>query len=419
MLSTARASSGQHLVWVVPVLAEAAALGRSMILAWVLGPGELGQAMILALTVRLAEMASDVGVDRLMLQAGDGGTRRFQAEMHGVTIARGLIAALVLLAAAPILAAVFTGGPAPAAFAWLAAVPALRGLAHLDFRRSERLLRYKPMALVEGGATIAMAACVLPAAVLLADHRAMPAVLAVHAAVYAGLSHLVAVRPYQVRFKVSALRRVWHFGAPLVSNAMLLFFTFYADRVIVAKAYDWTTLAVYSVALQLALLPAQITGRAAASAVLPRLRIAIRRNALAKVWQPVLTLYIVLAAVISSGFAFLAPAVIGLLYGAGFQPDGALALALGAAAGFRILRTPYSQLAIAAGRTGDPARANLVRALALIPAAAVAAASFPLAAIAAAAALGEAGATWRAYVLSRPTFSSTGKQEVYAWAPTR
>ena len=385
-----------------------------MIFAWVLGPGELGQAMILALTVRLAEMASDVGADRLMLLAGDGGTYCFQAKMHGVAIARGLIAAFVLLAAAPILAAVYTDGPSSAAFAWLAVVPALRGMVHLDFRRSERLFRYKPMALVEGGASVAMIICVLPAAVLLADHRAMPAVLIAHAAIYALLSHLVAVRPYLVRFSVSAFQRVWHFGAPLVSNAVLLFVTFYADRVIVSKAYDWATLAVYGVALQLALLPAQITGRAASSLVLPRLRISIRRNALAKTWQPVLALHIMLAAAMAVGFALLAPAGIGLLYGSGFRPDHALALALGAAAGFRILRTPYSQLAIATGRTGDPARANLVRALALIPAAVFAVVGLPLAAIAAAAALGEAGASLRAYLLARSTFGTSGRQEVFA-----
>ncbi|MEX0304671.1 MAG: oligosaccharide flippase family protein [Leisingera sp.] len=414
MLSKAQVPSGKAMVWAVPVLAEAAALGRSVVFAWVLGPGELGQAMILALTVRLAEMASDVGVDRLMLQAGDGGTCRFQAEMHGVTVARGLVAALVMLAAAPILALVFTGGPSPSAYAWLAAVPALRGLAHLDFRRCERLLRYKPMALVEGGATVAMFTCVLPAAVLLADHRAMPAVLVAHAAIYAGLSHLVASRPYQVRFSAFAFLRVWHFGAPLVLNAVLLFLTFFADRVIVAQAYDWATLAVYGVALQLALLPAQITGRAAASLVLPRLRIAIRQNALTNTWQPVLALYTLLAAATTAGFVLLAPAVIELVYGAGFRPEGMLALAFGAAAGFRILRTPYSQLAIAAGRTGDPARANLVRALALLPAAVFAAAGFPLAAIAAAAALGEAGATLRAYLLARFTISASGRQEVYA-----
>lgn len=414
MLIAARASSGKTMVWIIPILAEAAALGRSVVFAWVLGPSELGQAMILALTVRLAEMASDVGVDRLILQAEDGGSCGFQSRMHGVTIARGLIAALVLLAAAPILAAVFTDGPSPASYAWLAAIPALRGMVHLDFRRSERLFRYKRMALIEGGATVAMIICVVPAAVIFTDHRAMPAVLIAHAAVYAVLSHLVATRRYRVRISVTAFLRVWRFGAPLISNAVLLFVIFYADRLIVSKAYDWATLAVYGVALQLALLPAQITGRAAASLVLPRLRIAIRRNALALTWQPVFTLHVLLAISMTAGFVLLSPSVIAFVYGAGFRPDAALVLALGAAAGFRILRTPYSQLAIATGRTGDPARANLVRALALIPAAVFAVVGLPLAAIAAAAALGEAGASLRAYLLARPTFSTSDKEEVFA-----
>jgi hypothetical protein len=49
------------------MLAEAAALGRSIAFAWAIGPDELGRAMMLALTVRLVEMASDLGADRLML----------------------------------------------------------------------------------------------------------------------------------------------------------------------------------------------------------------------------------------------------------------------------------------------------------------------------------------------------------------
>jgi hypothetical protein len=64
-------------------LAEAAALGRSVAFAWVIGPEELGRAMMLALTVRLIEMASDAGIDRLMVQARDGHSRALQAALHG------------------------------------------------------------------------------------------------------------------------------------------------------------------------------------------------------------------------------------------------------------------------------------------------------------------------------------------------
>ena len=86
---TAPLSSGRALAWATPVAAEAAALGRSIAFAWALGPDELGKAMMLALTVRLVEMASDVGVDRLIVQAPDGNAATLQSNLQGVMIARG------------------------------------------------------------------------------------------------------------------------------------------------------------------------------------------------------------------------------------------------------------------------------------------------------------------------------------------
>ena len=56
----AKVFPNRALAWLVPVLAEAAALGRSVLFAWLIGPDQLGQAMMLALVVRLAEMASDL-----------------------------------------------------------------------------------------------------------------------------------------------------------------------------------------------------------------------------------------------------------------------------------------------------------------------------------------------------------------------
>ncbi|MDG3042517.1 oligosaccharide flippase family protein [Roseicyclus marinus] len=403
---------GKALAWGVPMLAEAAALGRSVAFAWAIGPDELGRALMLALTVRLVEMMSDLGADRLMLQARDGNSAALQAELQGGFVLRGLLGALVLLAAAPVLPVLFDGGPTAASYALLALVPLLRGVTHLDFRRAERGFRYRPMALVEGGATLAMALAVLPAAAVLGDHRAMAWVLIAHASALVLLSHAVASRHYRLRVSIPALRRMWLFGAPLMLNALLMFVTFYADRVIVATAYDWATLALYGVVLQLALLPAQIVGRAAGSLVLPRLRTALAQGRMGAVWAPLVAAHAGLAALLALGFAVLAAPVIGLVYGAVFQPDAALALATGLAAGFRVLRTPFSQLAVATGRTGDPARANIIRALALIPAAGAAALGLPLAGIAAAAALGEAGATLRAWLLTLPRRNQT--QESFA-----
>jgi ferredoxin len=135
-------------------------------------------------------------------------------------------------------------------------------------------------------------------------------------------------------------------------------------------------------------------------------------GSLGSIWGQVVAVHAWLAVALVAGVTLIAPALIALVYGAGFRPDLALAFAVGLSAGFRVLRTPFSQLAVATGRTGDPARANLIRALALIPAAAFAAMGLPLAAIAAAAALGEAGATLRAWWLAAPTLGRVPLKEV-------
>ena len=95
----ARILSGRALAWGPPILAEAAALGRSIAFAWAIGPEELGRAMLLALAVRLVEMAGDVGIERLVVQAPDGATARLQAELHGAALLRGVALALLLLVA--------------------------------------------------------------------------------------------------------------------------------------------------------------------------------------------------------------------------------------------------------------------------------------------------------------------------------
>jgi len=179
-----------------------------------------------------------------------------------------------------------------------------------------------------------------------------------------------------------------------------MFVTFQADRLIVAGWYGWAEVAIYGVALQLAMLPAQIAGRAAGSLLAPRLR-GLSGMVLTLVARRAVCGYLALGMAFAAGFALVAPSAIALVYGADFRPDATIALAFGVAAGARILRTPLSQLAVAVGRTGDPARANLWRAAALAPALSTASLGLPLLAIAAAAALGELAATFRALHLAR------------------
>ena len=383
------------LTWGVPLSVEVAALLRSIVLAWAIGAENLGRALILALTLRLAEMLSDIGIERMVHVSPRRGEPAFLAALHGANLIRGLaIAGLLLLLAMP-MAASLKDGASVASFAALALVPLVRAFLHLDYRRAEAGGRFGPMAIVEGMAAMAMLAALPLATYQLPDERAIIALILVQCVTQVVLSHVVAEQRYGIRFDRAEIQRLWQFGAPLVANAGLMFMAVQADRFIVAGYYGWADVASYGIAFQLAALPAQIAGRAAASS----LTAAMAGPDGDWVLSQALRRYSVLALAFALGFALLAPAAIGLVYGPAMQPTFALALCLGLAAGLRILRTPLSVRAVAVGRTSDPARANLWRAAALAPALFAAAWGLPLAAIALSAALGEAAAALRAWCL--------------------
>ncbi len=402
--------------WSVPVWAEAAALARSAILARMIGGEELGRAIVLTLVLRLAEMVSDLGIERLLMLRPGAVTPALLAALHGASLLRGGATAALLGALALPMAFAFEGGAAATTYAALAFAPLARGLLHLEYRLAERDLRLVPMAVVEGGGVLAMLVSLPFALMIWDDHRAMLLVLLAQGFAQVTLSHLVARQRYAMVFDRAVVAEVLGFGAPLVLNAGLMFLTFQADRLIVAGWYGWAEVALYGVALQLAMLPAQITGRAAGSLLAPRLR-GQDGVALAKLMRRAMLVYACLGLGFAAGFALLAPPVIALIYGTGFRPDPGLALTLGLAAAGRIWRTPLSQLAVIFGRTGDPARANLWRAAALAPALCAAWLGLPLIAIAAAAAVGEALATVRALHLARTTLALSPSISMFRKVP--
>lgn len=390
------------LVWGVPLAVEMAAMLRSVVLAWGIGADHLGRALILALTLRLAEMLSDLGIERMLHVSARRDEPGFLAALHGASLLRGLAIAALLLGMAWPMAASLPDGASALAYASLALVPLLRGFLHLEYRRAEAHRRFGAMAVVEGMSALVMLAA-LPLMVMgFGDARAMVGLMAVQALAQVGLSHVVASAPYALRFDRAVLVDLRRFGAPLVLNAALMFAAMQADRLIVAGFYGWTEVAAYGVAFQLASLPAQIAGRAAASALTG----ALAGQGGEAVFRQAMVQFAALATAFALGFALLAPVVIALVYGPALQPAPALALALGLAAGLRILRTPLSVRAVALGRTADPARANIWRATALVPAFGAALLGLPLAAVAFAAVAGEAAAAWRAWrLMAAPSFS--------------
>ncbi len=386
----------------VPIAVELAALLRSVVLARAIGPDELGRAMLLALVLRLVEMFSDLGVERLLIQAPEGPTPMLQASLHGALVLRGIALGALLLLLAHFLSLTMPDGPVFATYAALALIPILRGFLHLDYRRAEKNFNYSALAKVEGSAALVMLGALAIGMVFgPSDHRILLLVLIAQAMTQVILSHALSERRWQLNFDTQELARIFRFGAPLALNSVLMYLTLQADRLIVAFGWDWSDLAIYGIIAQLALIPAQVIGRAANSLLLPAFARTIPESGADQALRRSLRGVALLGGGFALSFAMIAPSLITTIYGFDAAQTNLIALALGISASVRIARTPLSIHAVATGRTGDTARANLWRAAALAPGLLCATLGTPLYVFALTAIVGEVGAFMAGWRFSR------------------
>ena len=259
------------LVTANQVIAEGSVLLRNVLLARMLGAEQMGLAVMLAITLRCLEMFSYLAADRLLVQARDGNTLRFQANAQGLELARGLLSGTALCTLAYPAAIAFGYPDIAWAFAALGLVPVLRGFAHMDYRRLQRALKFGPTFKVESLANIIGTMAVWPAWVLAGDFSALVWVSLIQAVAYVTLSHVFARRKYCLRFDRVYIVRMLQFGWPMLVNSLLMFGVFQGDRLVVAFSVSVEELSRYALALQLGLLPTLVLARASLSLLLPLL----------------------------------------------------------------------------------------------------------------------------------------------------
>jgi O-antigen/teichoic acid export membrane protein len=385
-----RATTGGLLLSATYLLVEVATIARVALFAHALTPADMGALVILTTWLRLVEMATDLAIDRYILQARDGLTRRTQAAAHGALILRGFLGSAIMLATAWPLAAFYDLGGSPGAFLVASAVPLLRSFGHLDCRMQNRLMRFWPLAGVEGAAAAvglgasAIGALVAPGAL------ALSVALLAQALAYVAMSHLLARRDYLFAFEGEKNRLFWRFGWPLLVNALLLYAVFHGERMLVGAALGLDVLGRYGLIAQIALLPALIVGRVSLNLVLPQL--SRRGVAGARATRKALTAVLGFAALgvlFWVGFALSAPGAITLLFGRAYLIDFHDLAWIAAAAALRMQKTGPASLLIAAGENRQILIGGALRVAALAPGAAIMWSTGDLTAFVAFAAIGE------------------------------
>ncbi len=370
--------------------AQVMSFARNAMLGHMLAKGDFGVAAILTLLLQLLDSLTDLGVDRLIVQAKDGDAPRFVATNHTALVFRGfLIGALLFLSSGAI--ADFFGVPdAGAAIATIALVPLLKGFQHLDARRAQRHLDNRPYLWIEVAPQAVTLLLTYPAVRLFPDFHAVVWLSLAQAAATLAVSHLVAQRRYELAFDTSILKRLIDFGWPIWLSAFPLAAVYHGDRIVIGRFLGVEDLAGYSAAFMVAMVPGLIASKIGQSLMLPLFAGAREDAALLRRRFAALSEATTIVAAVYLATAMLAGGpILQIAFGPNYAGLGGVMAWLAAMWAVRMLQAVPGMLLLSAGETRPFLVAGLIRATALLPAAAVAIAGYGLEAVAAMGLLGE------------------------------
>ena len=378
------------------------AILRLVILARLLTTEDMGIITLLMMTVALLEMLSQLGADKLLIQAKDGDDPIFQGCVHVTRILRGCFNAVVLLAIAVPTARFFGAPETWFAFALLAVVPLIRGLVHTDALRAQRGMKYGPIVRVDLASSALAALSAAPLALVFGDYRAGLGCIIIKALTYTVSTHVVATRPYRYAWDRAIAGRLFRFGWPMLINSALLYAITHGDKLIIGRYYSTTELGIYGLAIGLAMTARMTVAGAMNSLFLPVLarsqdepdRFASRVRALA-------TMLSVIGAGIAVPMVLAGGPLMALIYGAEYAAAGAFIGWLAVMQSVRLVRTAPSIAAQARADSRMLMYANMVRISSLVPMVLAALNGAPLVVLAQWGCAGEIGAIMTMLLLHR------------------
>lgn len=366
--------------------AQTCAFLRNAILGHWLSPSDFGIAAAITLMLQMVETLSDLGADRLLVQAPDGDRPRLQATAHATLVARGLLTSLALVLAAGPATYAFGIPEARWAFEAIAFVPAIKGFLHLDARRYQRHLKNRPQVLVEVLPQALALAATAPLLSVAPSYAAVVWLAFAQAAAAVAASHLVAERRYRLALDIADLRRLVAFGWPIWLSAFPLVAVYQGDRMIVGGFIGMEALASYTAAFLITMVPGLLAARVGHALMLPLLSAARARPRLfARRHATLLALTAVVAIAYFGAFATAGGALLPLAFGAHYAGQGAVLTALAAMWAVRMIQAVPGMALMAHGETRPFLWAGLIRAIGL-----------PLAVLAIDNGWGLVGAAWSA-----------------------
>lgn len=347
-------------------LSQLCSFARNALLGYWLTKGDFGIAVTIALALQLLDTLSDLGADRLIVQAGDGDDDRLVATLHATLLARGLATAITLYLLAGPAAGFFGVAEAQWAFEAAALVPLIKGFMHLDSRRHQRALDNRAFVLVEVVPQAAALLLTLPVLQLVPGYAAMIVIAMVQAAVSVATSQIIAARRYALALDAAIIERLLRFGWPIWLSAIPLIAVYQGDRMIVAKVLGMEALAGYSAAFMIAMVPGLLAAKVGNALLLPVL-VAHRHEpaALLRRLGLISEAAVLFAALFLAGFALAGGRILPWAFGPQYKGLDVVVAWLALMWALRIVQAVPGMALLAAGETRPLLAAGCIRAAAL------------------------------------------------------
>ncbi len=336
---------------------------RNIVVARLISVEDFGIASTIAATIALVELTSNLGFNVFIIQSKDGNKFRLQASIHTIQLAQGCLASVALFFLADPITRIFDIPHTTWAFQLLSVLPFVRSLAHMDYARFQRKMKFSTITIMEVGTQLIATGIAIPACIFLKDYRAIVIVVFSQIFVYVAISHFAAVRPYRLWWRKAYISRALIFGWPLLLNGLLIFSMLYGERAIVGAVFDIKTLGWFSAATTLALVPVLLISRVSQAFFVPLISATQDKPiALQRQTRFALDTAVFAGTFVTIGYATAGSAVIEILYGERYAEAGAFIGLMAYIQGLRIYKSGFINVAIALGCTKIPLFSNLARA---------------------------------------------------------
>ena len=347
-------------------IAQVCSFIRNAIIGYSLSKGDFGVAATITLALQMLETLSDLGADRLLVQATDGDDPRLMAAAHATLLVRGLFTGALLYLSAGIVVGFFDIPSARSAFEAAALVPIIKSCMHLDSRLQQRDLRNRNFILIEVVPQLISLAATFPILTWSGGYRTVVWIAVLQALISVVTSHLLSKRSYAVGLETEFVKRLLAFGWPIWLSAFPLVVVYQGDRIIVGRLLGMDALAGYSAAFMIAMVPGLLAAKVGHALMLPLL--STQRDNLKSFYHRYLIMCegaSIAAAVYLAGFVLAGGVVLPLAFGPQYKGLELVVAWLGAMWSVRMVQAVPGMALMALGDTRPLLTAGIIRASAL------------------------------------------------------